>query len=139
MPYRLISLFLTLIFLLFALLQYNDPEPFFWGGVYLMVAFFHLSAAYNKPRLLPSIIGTVVSLLGAISLWPSEYLGIVDDMNTGTPQIELARESLGLAVASFSLCFLSLKAYKDQRVATSQLNGKEQNSQALATPEYDHQ
>ena len=112
MVYRILSLGFALLFGSFALLQLNDPEPMGWLLVYMITALIHVRAAQNYLYMLPSISGAIGTSVAAVIFWPSEYQGIAGVMKTELPQIELARESLGLALVSISLLFLSIRAYR---------------------------
>jgi hypothetical protein len=94
----IVSLFLTVLFLIFAGLQYNDPDPWLWMPVYLLYALVSLSAAF-KP--LHAIWYLFFFLTAAIASWismPAQWEGIgTEMMNENT---EKARESLGLLICA---------------------------------------
>ena len=114
MVYRILSVGFALLFGSFALLQFNDPDPMGWLVVYMSTALIHVRAAQNHLYILPTISGAIGAAVAAVMYWPSEYQGIAGVMKTEVPQIELARESLGLSLVSISLFFLSIRAYRKQ-------------------------
>ena len=97
------SISIALIFGLFAILQYNDPDYYIWIPVYGSVSFLAFSKAVGRPK-------KFFALLLAIGLgvWMMTYIpSIVDwiqmgmpniagSMKAESPHIELVREFLGL-------------------------------------------
>ena len=92
----------------FAYVQLNDPDPWIWCSVYLVVAGLSLLASQQRtfPRI--TLLVIVGYALGAVVLWPAEYRGVAK-MQREMPQIELARESLGLLVCCVVLGVLYSK------------------------------
>jgi hypothetical protein len=109
---KYIALFFTIIFLLFAVLQYNDPDPILWIPIYLIAAYASFrtyQGQANKEMLLVLI---VLSFVGGLNSWQamtawegffSEGAGI----SMKTVNQELAREACGLWIAtvSFVICW----------------------------------
>ena len=94
------SLILGILFLLFAILQYNDPDALLWIIIYGSVSalsFYSFRGYYN---LLVLIILGLLYLFGAVYYWPPEFEGIFIG-SSDTSNIELARESLGLMICFF--------------------------------------
>ena len=98
------------MFVGFALLQLNDPDGLLWFVVYGFVAFLHWQASKKifYTRLLLVLMGG--SCVSVYLLWPSEYQGVEGVMRTELPQIEQARESLGMLIVSLSLLAVYLFA-----------------------------
>ena len=88
---------LSTILLVFAGLQFNDPDPWRWVLLYGLVAVLGMvgSTTQNPGRVLIS----VVYLCVAWWRFPEVYHG-VGEMDEYTPEIEQARESIGLLIAS---------------------------------------
>jgi len=98
-----------LLFILFAALQYNDPDPYIWIPLYLFAAFICYQA-YKKiytPALY--IVGFTVYGLYALYLlldktgvlnWATEHHGenIAETMKATKPWIEETREFFGLVI-----------------------------------------
>jgi Transmembrane family 220, helix len=45
---KILNIFLCIVFIIFAGLQYNDPDPYIWIPIYLYAAVFCVLAARNK-------------------------------------------------------------------------------------------
>lgn len=100
---------LAFLFLVFALVQYNDPDYYMWMPPYLLVAYISLKAALLKYHKLWC--GMLLFLFG---VWMSLYMphiyqwfkdgmpSIAESMKAESPYIELAREFFGLL-----LCFIA--------------------------------
>lgn len=103
---------LAFIFVLFAALQYNDPDPYLWIPLYMFEAILCIAIIF-KPVNKILLIGTCIAYLaGSYYLFPEKYQGVEMPMNERVPEIEEARESLGLlicAIASLWLLFLSYR------------------------------
>lgn len=99
---RYFLLLLTAMYVVFAALQLNDPDPLLWVTLYLVPAAGVLSAAYCR---LPRVVGWGLALAyGALAVWwwPGRYDGVFGPMNPHTT-VEEARESLGLLIAAAGL------------------------------------
>ena len=92
-------------FVLFALLQINDPDPLPWICLYLYAAFCGYNAlkggppAYAKVGLFAFAVGAIHFFPPSISTWihaEEQAKGLA--MNV--PFVEEAREAMGLALAS---------------------------------------
>lgn len=104
--YRLVFSFLSFIFVIFALLQINDPDGLIWVMVYLSAALVHWEASRKNFYFVFSALACVSSLACVFLLWPSDYQGVAGVMRTELPQIEQARESLGMLIVFISLCIV---------------------------------
>jgi len=117
---KYINLTLAVLFLIFAIVQFNDPDSWIWIAIYLAVSVisgFAIVKKYNIPLL---IIGMLLTLGGALYLSP----GVLDwFLNHGTEEIfhsmspdkvfiETARECFGLLIAFFALGHHYLSARK---------------------------
>ena len=94
-----------------AYLQFNDPDPLYWVGVYLAVAVvaqlkvfgvltrlvFHLAFGLVLAGLLMSAAGFIDYLRSG------DYGALTGEMLTHKPYVESAREFLGLLIACASL------------------------------------
>lgn len=84
--------FVSLLFMSFAAVQFNDPDGLVWIAAYLFAALVSIPPIFGRHTFLPGI-GLAVYLAWGISL-----IGFVD---TNWLEIEEARESLGLLIATF--------------------------------------
>lgn len=98
---------LAVIFLLFTLVQYNDPDPVQWMTLYGGVTALFVLAALNRFNRLATWAWLGVSVLWAATyvpdFWHWVQMGmpsIVDTMKAEKPYVELTREFLGLVIAA---------------------------------------
>ncbi|MDH3650639.1 MAG: transmembrane 220 family protein [Saprospiraceae bacterium] len=107
---KILHSIVVILFIAFAVVQWNDPDPLGWILVYLIVA---TSAALRLAKvcflLLPAA-GAFVCLLGVLFLLPDfvSWLGegmptITGSMKAESPHIELVREFLGFLIAGMAL------------------------------------
>ena len=108
-----LGLIFAILFILFAVVQYNDPDPWIWiviYGVVAMVSFFQwMKKISDKVLLLLSVALFVATLsyVPEIVGWAENgFPNIAGEMKTENPHIELVRETLGLTIASASLFYL---------------------------------
>ncbi|WP_460675165.1 transmembrane 220 family protein [Larkinella ripae] len=106
---KIISIFFGLIFLLFAVFQYNDPDPQVWVPIYGIAAVASFLALGNR---IPSwfyFVAGVAYLVAAVYQWPPAFEGfLLDEMGMKTVNIELARESGGLGICALALFILGV-------------------------------
>ena len=117
----------TILFILFAALQYNDPDPYIWMPIYLFGAFICYQA--SKKHFNSSLYTTGFIVYGAYCIyllldktgvlnWATEHHGenIAQTMKATKPWIEETREFFGLAILIVVLVinkFYSKKAGKE--------------------------
>ena len=108
------NLFFFLIFIISAVLQYNDPDPFLWILLYLYGALWCFLATKNIFNLKAYVVGIVIYLAYAIYLffdetgvlsWFYEHNAenIVQSMKATKPWIEETREFGGLILLIIAL------------------------------------
>lgn len=111
---RYVHLFFALLFLLFAAVQVNDPDPLGWILIYGLMAVLSVLAAFRiYPRrvlwvvLAGYSVYAVVLAPGAWRWWTSEDRSLLfDDLaKMQTVYIEEAREFLGLIICLAVLVF----------------------------------
>ena len=102
---KIANLILVALFLLFAYFQYNDPDPWLWITIYLIVAGICGAAAfgkYNRWLNLAVLAGLTIYwliLLPDFISWVGEGMPtITGSMKAESPHIELVREFLGLLI-----------------------------------------
>ena len=118
---RTLNLLLALMFLGFAYLQFNDPDPVLWLLIYLGMAAMSVLAMfgiYYRKVLWVLAAGFIIY---CIILWPgvAEWLRqenksvLFDDvMKMEYPYIEESREFLGLLISLAVIAFYLLRAPK---------------------------
>ena len=107
----------ALVFLLFAYVQLNDPDPFIWVAIYLITALFFVVSIFRKiPRLL--LYGFAIVLLFyatmhveyAIEWLMSENKGaLFDEMEEDEIFLEGTREFLGLLIALAAVAWIAIQ------------------------------
>ena len=109
---RYFSYFWVFIFVVFAILQFNDPDPYLWIPIYLVAAIISWLASrqiYNKAVIIASM---VLYFVGGIYLFPMDIQQWISreekakSLAMNMPFIEEARESMGLLI-----CFLVMTVY----------------------------
>ncbi|MEC3905669.1 transmembrane 220 family protein [Tamlana sp. 2201CG12-4] len=115
-PRKVINIILFIIFILFALVQLNDPDGIVWFLIYSIVAAICL---YSNYKIIPRIflISTIILLLGYAAFHFSLFLDylktpnkkeIFGEMVYEKPYLEGSREFLGLLIAALGV-FYQLK------------------------------
>lgn len=110
---KLIKLILAVIFLLFAVLQYNDPDPVLWMVIYgytAIVLLLPFNTKVMKKILLASILlGSVYScfFLPGVYQWitSGDLASITESMQVKKTYIEETREFFGLVIAVLALTY----------------------------------
>jgi hypothetical protein len=106
---KIFNIIFAILFVLFAALQYNDPDPYVWMPIYLYAAVLCWLAFKNKFYPKAYWIGIIVYLAYAIYLvftkdgvidWIEKHNAedIAGTMKATKPWIEDTREFLGLAI-----------------------------------------
>jgi len=111
---KIINWIICFIFLLFAYVQLNDPDPYVWVVVYGIIAIlFALSNFVNMPKI---IIQSVILTLGLFALYHAGHFydwllskdksALFGEMIYDRPYIEGTREFMGLLIAIGALFYL---------------------------------
>ncbi len=118
MIHRVISLVLGLLFAGFAFVQFNDPDPVVWVGLYGFVSLVNFMAIFRFFPKRSIILGLIIFGSGSIYLSPSlfEWIASGDSLITGmSPDrmyVEESREMLGLLMALGTLVYQYFEARK---------------------------
>lgn len=109
---KIINIILTILFSLFAIVQYNDPDPWLWIIFYGFIAIVSAFAAFGKYHKWVLITGLGVAIVWMLSLVPDLIhwiqMGmptIASSMKAEAPHIELTREFFGLLLCILTLWF----------------------------------
>ncbi len=102
---KTLNLILAGLFLLFAIVQLNDPDPWGWTAMYAFVAAVCGFAAFGKTNRYVLWAGIAVALAWMAFLLP-EFINwvkmgapnIATSMKAETPYVEFTREFLGLLI-----------------------------------------
>ncbi|WP_423149688.1 transmembrane 220 family protein [Rubrolithibacter danxiaensis] len=111
---KIVNIFFCIIFIIFAGLQYNDPDPYIWMPIYLYSAALCYLASQKKFYPKGYLAGIIVYLAYAVYLffdkygvidWASEHQAenIAQSMKAGKPWIEETREFFGLLILIIAL------------------------------------
>jgi hypothetical protein len=109
---KVVNLLLAVMFMAFAFLQLNDPDPVIWILIYGAMAVVCILAAF-KTYYRPLILIMIVAYLGYSALYfrgvmewfakPDKAMLFDDVMKMKYPYIEESREFLGLMICVFVL------------------------------------
>ncbi len=123
---KFFNIFFCVVFILFAVVQYNDPDPYLWVPIYLYPAILCFLKFIQKP--IPSIAYWAGFLVfGVYAIYKMfDTNGIIDwiqfhnasniasTMKAETPWIEESREFFGLVIILIVLGINFLKKEKPQ-------------------------
>ncbi len=116
---KMVKYILCLLFILFAAVQVNDPDPWLWVLLYAAVAVNCWFAARSKMISWLFFLTTAGVILWMILLWPefNNWIkmgtpSIAESMKAEKPHIEFAREFLGLLLSLATLVYLWISRAK---------------------------
>ncbi len=100
MIYKIIKLSIACLLLLFAALQFNDPDPVFWIITYFTFAAICIVTLFSYQNILHRIaIGfCCLALFYSIYNWPKHWMGFEQTVLPSI-DVEKARESVGLLLS----------------------------------------
>jgi hypothetical protein len=114
-----IHLGISLLFILFALVQWNDPDALIWVGMYLLIAGIAFLGYMGKFYFWLNLGLTIVLLvfmifyLPDIGRWMDEGRpSITDSMQASSPHIELIREFFGILISLVVMIFYNIVSQK---------------------------
>ena len=109
---KILNLVLAVIFLMFTVVQLNDPDWEFWTAFYLSVTLICAFAAFGKRNrwvillVMAVCVYELSTLVGPFVEWIKEGMpSITGAMKASSPFVELVREFLGVAIAMAALIF----------------------------------
>lgn len=118
---KLVSASLAFLFLVFAIVQLNDPDPLIWASIYLFMVALSVAAFLQKLNRFLFLLAMVPFIVMLIGLWPGLFIWIqspdrsliFDDIaKMQNIYIEEAREFFGLSICILSLLFYFIKSNK---------------------------
>lgn len=106
---KIFNIIFIVIFILFAALQYNDPDPYIWMPIYLYAAFLCYRATQKKYNPILYYIGLIAYVAYAtykffddagVLDWINKYHAesLVQTMKATKPWVEETREFFGLII-----------------------------------------
>ncbi len=96
------------LFLISAVLQYNDPDPLLWIAIYGMATLVTLGFVFNK---VSYIVPAFVGLLGAIGfflIFPEKFEGFAIGQGD-IKNIEEGREAFGILIIAIVMFVFALR------------------------------
>ena len=128
MVLKLFNIFFCIVFILFAAVQYNDPDPYVWMPIYLYTAILCWLAFRNKYFPGAYLLGIAVYAAYAIYKffdqngvwdWMTKHhaTNIAGTMKAEQPWIEETREFFGLVILIVVLLIDYLHAKRKARVS----------------------
>ncbi len=108
---KIINIVLTIIFVLFAIFQFNDPDALMWILLYFYVAVMSALAIFKRYSLLLLIAGMAIFALyflylsPSIIAWAGSGENLMNKMSDAQPFIEQTREAGGLLLGLLTLVF----------------------------------
>lgn len=116
---RILNFILAILFLLFAFVQVNDPDPLHWILIYGAMAVLAILAMFSVYPLkvilvlLVVYIGYSTVFFGGVTEWmqqPDKSALFDDVAKMQHPYVEEAREFLGLMICIVVLVFYAIKS-----------------------------
>jgi hypothetical protein len=107
----IIGILFTIVFLLFTYWQLNDPDPILWVPIYGTVTYVSFQAFRGFVNKELVLVLFILSTMAGIQLWVemTAWEGFMTDgLAMKTINQELAREAVGLWIASFSFALYYL-------------------------------
>ncbi len=123
---KIFNILFCIVFLISAVLQYNDPDPYIWIPIYLYGAILCWLAARNKFYPMAYMIGIIGFAAYAVYFFFTEN-GVLDwitkhnaeniagSMKASTPWIEDTREFFGLLILIIALAINWIYARKKRK------------------------
>jgi hypothetical protein len=126
---KIFNFFFVFVFVVFAALQYNDPDPYIWIPLYLYAAFLCWQASRNKFN--PKAYWLGFAVYGAYAIykifdengladWITKHhaQNIAATMKAETPWVEESREFFGLLII-LAVMLINYRWLKKQDKAAS--------------------
>lgn len=115
---KTLALTFAVLFVLFAAVQYNDPDPQVWIPIYAFAAMACVMAYAGLGRPWFFTLIALVYAGAAIWQWPPAFEGfLLDEMGMKTVNIELAREAGGLAICAVAMLTMAWLTRRDRQPA----------------------
>jgi hypothetical protein len=118
---RYLALFFAILFVLFALVQINDPDPIIWVPLYLFPAVLCFMVYRGNYPVIGLWIAAIGFLAAGIYWLPpnmSEWIGMEQEAKSigmGVPFIEEAREAMGLLIVAIAMIVFLVAYYARRR------------------------
>jgi len=108
--FRILGFLFAVLFLISAVLQYNDPDTFIWIVIWSFAALFSLAFALNKISFMPLFFSGIMALGGFFYCYPEEFEGF--EIGKGAiKNVEEGREAFGLLIIAIVLLVFAARTY----------------------------
>ena len=98
----------AILFLISAVLQYNDPDPLLWIAIYGIATIVTLGFLFNKVSyMVPAFVG-LLGVIGFFLIFPEKFEGFAIG-NGDIKNIEEAREAFGLLIIAIVMFVFALR------------------------------
>ncbi len=105
---KTLSAIFGLLFILFAALQYNDPDPEVWIPIYGLAAVACFMSYAGMGRWWFFAVMGVIYVVAAIYQWPPKFEGFLfSEIGMRSMNIEMAREAGGLAICAVIMALMA--------------------------------
>lgn len=108
--FKILGFLFAVLFLISAILQYNDPDTFIWMVIWGFAALFSLAFALNKISVATLFFSGVMAFGGFFYCYPEKFegfeIGIGDIKN-----VEEGREAFGLLIIAIVLLIFAGRTY----------------------------
>ncbi len=113
---KTLSAIFGLLFVLFAALQYNDPDPEVWIPIYGLAAIACFMAYAGVGRWWFFTAMAVMYVVAAMYQWPPKFEGFLfSEVGMRSMNIEMAREAGGLAICAVIMGLIAVLMRKTIR------------------------
>ncbi len=100
--FKILSILFTILFLISAGLQYNDPDPMLWVTIWSIAVVLSILFFFDKISSSVLFVVGAVCFIAFLILFPSNFQGFgLDDGDI--KDVELAREAVGLLIIALVL------------------------------------
>ncbi|MVM37957.1 hypothetical protein GO730_10740 [Spirosoma sp. HMF3257] len=106
---KTLSIIFGLLFILFAAVQYNDPDPEIWIPIYGLAAAACFMAYARVGQWWFFTVLAFIYVVAAIYQWPPKFEGFLfSEVGMRSMNIEMAREAGGLAMVAAVMVLLAI-------------------------------
>lgn len=122
---KIVDVVFTLLFIAFAALQVNDPDPWIWVPLYAAAALVPALALFNRRSFALTLVVIAACVVGMAASAPGfyEFLTqgqghtLMEEMSDAYPFIEETREFLGLLITVAVLAYYAIRARRASKTA----------------------
>lgn len=108
--FKTLGFLFTILFLISAALQYNDPDAFVWIVIWGFAALFCLAFTMNKISFVPLFFSGILALGGFFYCYPEKFEGF--EIGAGDiKNVEEGREAYGLLIIAIVLLVFAIRTY----------------------------